>query len=195
VGGATLVEGGGRAQRKAATRQRLLDAAVEVFTSGSAMSTSVDAVAAAASVSKATLFFHFGSRLELLEAVAGQVYAAGTAWQTTEPGLGPFLDRYFGAQHEPSTRMLWEIGDLLSVEGRGAPNVAYRHLTGHLAERLEEDGVEPRRAASLAGVLAPAVLLVARRIAFDQADADEVARFHADLELLLHPHRRTDGSR
>jgi hypothetical protein len=47
----------------------------------------------------------------------------------------------------------------------------------------------------LAGVLAPAVLLVARRIAFDQADDAEVARFHADLETLLAPHRRARGRR
>jgi AcrR family transcriptional regulator len=195
VGGATLAESGGRAQQKAATRQRLLDAAVEAFTGGSALTTSVDAIAAAAGVSKATLFFHFGTRIELLEAVAGQVYAAGAAWRTPEPGLGPFLDRYFAAQHEATTRMLWEIGDVLSAEGRGAPNLAYRHLTGQLAERLEEERIEPARAAALAGVLAPAVLLVARRIAFDQADDAEVARFHADLETLLAPHRRARGRR
>jgi AcrR family transcriptional regulator len=190
VGGATVVDGGGRAQRKAATRQRLLDAAVEAFTAGSVTATSVDAVATAAGVSKATLFFHFGSRLDLLEEVAVQVYGAGAAWRTREPGLAPFLERYFASQHDATTRMLWEIGDLLSAEGRGAPNVAYLHLTGQLAERLEDERIEPRRAASLAGVLAPAVLLVARRIAFAQADEDEVARFHADVEQLLGPHRR-----
>ena len=58
-----------RAQ-KAETRKRLLQAAVEVFGQGSVMATPVDAVAAAAGVSKATLFFHFGSRLDLLEEVA-----------------------------------------------------------------------------------------------------------------------------
>ena len=189
MGGTTVAEGGVRAQRKAATRQRLLDAAVEAFTAGSAMTTSVEAVAAAAGVSKATLFFHFGSRIELVEAVAGQVYAAGAAWRTREPGLAPFLERYFAAQHQPTTRMLWELGDLLSAEGRGAPNIAYLHLTGQLAERLEDEQLDPPRAASLAGVLAPAVLLVARRIAFGQADEAEVARFLADLDLLLSPHR------
>jgi AcrR family transcriptional regulator len=184
------VDGGKRAQRKAATRQRLLDAATEVFTEGSVMTTPVDAVAAAAGVSKATLFFHFGSRIDLLEEVAVRVYEAGAAWRTPQPGLAPFLERYFAAQHQPTTRMLWEIGDLLSAEGRGAPNLAYAHLTGQLAERLEDERIVPARAISLAGVLAPAVLLVARRIAFAQADADEVARFHADVDLLLSPHRR-----
>jgi AcrR family transcriptional regulator len=187
------VQRGGRAQQKAATRQRLLDAAVEVFTAGSVTTTSVDAVAASAGVSKATLFFHFGSRMDLLEQVATQVYGAGAAWRTRQRGLAPFLERYFAAQDDPTTRLLWEIGDLLSVEGRGGPNLAYVHLTGQLAERLEAERVAPERAASLAGVLAPAVLLVARRIAFHQADADEIARFHADVELLLEPHRSTRG--
>jgi AcrR family transcriptional regulator len=189
VGGTTAVKGGGRAQQKAATRQRLLDAAVEVFTAGSVTTSPVDAVAVAAGVSKATLFFHFGSRMDLLEKVAAHVYGAGAAWRTKQRGLAPFLERYFAAQHDPSTRMLWEIGDLLSAEGRGGPNLAYVHLTGQLAERLEDERIDPQRAASLAGVLAPAVLLVARRIAFDQADTAEVARFHTDLELLLGPFR------
>lgn len=189
MGGATAVQGGGRAQQKAATRRRLLDAAVEVFAAGSALTSSVDAVAAAAGVSKATLFFHFGTRIELLEAVAVELYEGGAAWRTPEPGLRPFLERYFGAQHLAATRVLWEVGDVLSAEGRGAPNAAYLHLRGQLAERLEQDGLAASAAAALAGVLAPAVLLVARRIAFAQADAVEVARFHTDLELLLQPHR------
>jgi AcrR family transcriptional regulator len=180
---------GERAQQKAATRDRLLRSAVEVFSEGSVLTTPVDAVAAAAGVSKATLFFHFRSRLELLEQVAGMIYAAGSAWQPGPRGLRPFLDRYFDAQVLPETRLLWEIGDLLSVEGRGGPNFAYLHLTETLAEHLEEDGFPPARARSTAGVLAPAVLLVARRVAFGQADVDEVERFQADVVSLLEPHR------
>jgi AcrR family transcriptional regulator len=182
---------GERAQQKAATRERLLQSAVEVFTGGSVLTTPVDAVAAAAGVSKATLFFHFGSRLELLEQVAGIIYARGAAWQPGPLGLRPFLDRYFDAQHLAETRLLWEIGDLLSVEGRGGPNFAYLHLTETLAEHLEEDGLAPDRARTAAGVLAPAVLLVARRVAFGQADHDEVARFHDDVATLLSPHLET----
>jgi AcrR family transcriptional regulator len=179
---------GERAQQKAATRDRLLRCAVAVFARGSVLTTPVDAVAAAAGVSKATLFFHFGSRLELLEQVAGTIYARGAAWQPGPRGLRPFLDRYFDAQHLPETRLLWEIGDVLSVEGRGGPNVAYLHLTDTLAEHLAEDGLPPDRARTAAGVLAPAVLLVARRIAFGQADGEEVARFHDDVATLLSPH-------
>jgi AcrR family transcriptional regulator len=182
---------GERAQQKAATRERLLKSAVEVFAEGSVLTTPVDAVASAAGVSKATLFFHFGSRLELLEQVAGLIYAGGLAWQPGPLGLRPFLDRYFSAQVLAETRLLWEIGDLLSVEGRGGPNFAYLHLTETLADHLEEDGFARERARTAAGVLAPAVLLVARRVAFGQAGPDEVDRFHDDVVLLLAPHRET----
>lgn len=189
VGEGTIVDGHGRAQQKAATRRRLLRAAVEVFGSGSVMTTPVEAVAAAAGVSKATLFFHFGSRLDLLEEVASAVYGSGTAWRQAQPGLGPFLDGYFAAQRLPETRLVWEIGDVLSVEGRSTPSAAYRHLIDHLAQRLAEDGFTLERAQSMAGVLAPAVLLVARRVAYSEVDDGEVARFRADLDTLLAPHR------
>jgi AcrR family transcriptional regulator len=191
VGEGTIVDGRGRAQQKAATRRRLLRAAVEVFGSGSVMTTPVDAVATAAGVSKATLFFHFGSRLDLLEEVASAVYGSGTAWRQTEPGLAPFLDGYLAAQRLPETRLVWEIGDVLSVEGRSTPSAAYRHLLDHIAQRLAEDGFDPERSASLAGVVAPALLLVARRVAYSEAEDGEVARFRADLDAVLSPHRES----
>jgi AcrR family transcriptional regulator len=188
VGEDVAVEARGRALQKAETRERLLRAAVEVFGAGSVMATPVDAVAAAAGVSKATLFFHFGSRLDLLEEVAGTVYESGAAWRARRPGLGPFLDAYFAAQLLPQTRLVWEIGDVLTVEGRGAPSAAYRHLMGYLADRLREDGAPDERAELLAGVVAPAVLLVARRVAYGEAEPGEVDRFRRDLSALLAPH-------
>jgi AcrR family transcriptional regulator len=178
----------GRAQQKAETRRRLIAAAVEVFGQGSVTATPVDAVASAAGVSKATLFFHFGSRIDLLEEVAGAVYARGTAWRPRTPGIEAFLDEYFRAQRLPETRLVWEIGDLLSVEGRGAPSAAYRHLMTHLGDRLAEDGLPAGSAERLAGILAPAVLMVARRIAYSEADTAEVDRFRADVAALLAHH-------
>jgi AcrR family transcriptional regulator len=178
-----------RAAQKAETRKRLLQAAVEVFGHGSVTATPVDAVAAAAGVSKATLFFHFGSRLDLLEEVAGTVYGRGLAWRPRTPGLEAFLDTYFDSQTVPETRLVWEIGDVLTVEGRATPTAAYRHLTGYLADRLAEDGVAPDAAERLAGVVAPAVLLVARRVAYREAEAGELERFRADLATLIAPYR------
>ena len=129
-----------RAQQKRATRRRLLDAAVEAFGAGSVMTTPVDQIASAAGVSKATLFFHFGSRVELLEEVAAHLYGRGLAWRPGLVGTDAFLDAWFTAQSQPSTRLIWEIGDLLTVEGRQAPSDAYHHLMQHIAERLVEDG-------------------------------------------------------
>lgn len=187
VDGSVIVDGR-RAAQKAETRQRLLRAAVEVFGRGSVMTTPVDAVAAAAGVSKATLFFHFGSRLDLLEEVAGSVYGSGVAWRPRAPGLEAFLDDYFAVQLLPETRLVWEIGDVLTVEGRSTPTAAYRHLTAYLGDRLAEDGVGRPTADRLAGVVAPAVLLVARRVAYGEVDDNEVERFRADLSTLLAPH-------
>lgn len=179
--GGTTVETA-RTRRKAATRDRLLDAAVSIFTEGSVVTTPVEAVAAAAGVSKATLFFHFGSRIELLEHVATRLYVHGAeAWVGPTPGLRAFLVRYLALQKDPTTRLIWEIGDVLSADGRGAPDAAYRHLIDHIADRLREDGAGDR-AGALAGVVAPAALLVARRVAFGQAGKAEVQRFldHVD---------------
>lgn len=185
-----MVEGA-RAQQKAATRRRLLDAAVEVFATGSVMTTPVEQVAAAAGVSKATLFFHFNSRTELLEEVASRLYGRGPAWRPGLHGLESFLDAYFRSQASPDSRLVWEIGDLLTVEGRSAPSTAYVHLVDHIADRLVEDGHEPDRARSLAGVVAPAALLVGRRLAYSEAAPGELERFRADLTAILSAHRET----
>lgn len=180
---------GVRAQQKAATRRRLLDAAVEVFGNGSVTATPVDQVAMAAGVSKATLFFHFGSRIELLEEVAGRVYGRGMAWRPGLRGLDAFLDAFFASQALPETRLVWEIGDLLTVEGRSAPSAAYHHLTDHLTDRLAEDGHPAERARALAGVIAPAALLVGRRVAYGEVEPGEVDRFRADLATVIAPHQ------
>jgi hypothetical protein len=61
----------------------------------------------------------------------------------------------------------------------------------HIAQRLAEDGFGSERCLALAGVVAPAALLVARRIAYGEVDDQEVARFRDDLDALLAPHRES----
>lgn len=178
---------GRRARQKAATRARLLAAARVVFADGSVVTTPLDAVAAAAGVSKATLFFHFAARTELLEALAGDLYVELYEELTARPARTTleFLTAYLAMQRDDRPRLLWEIGDVLSADGRAVPDVAYRHLRDGLASHLMAGGIEPGRAARLAGVLGPATFMVARRVAFGQDREDEVMRFLADVDHLV----------
>jgi AcrR family transcriptional regulator len=180
-----------RVQQKAETRARVLAAAVEVFTNGSVVTTPLDAVARAAGVSKATLFFHFGSRLELLEALGVELYLAGvhSTFRPAEPGLGAALRCYFKAQREPEARLLWEVGDVVAAAGRPGPAVAYRHLIAEIEARLAEDHVASEMRAPLARVLAPAALLVARRAAFGQLGDEEQRSFITDVASTVAPWR------
>lgn len=181
--------GGRRAQQKAETRARLLAAARTVFTEGSVVTTALDAVAAAAGVSKATLFFHFPERNELLSALARDLLAEmyrelGTRAPASRRA---FLHGYLEVQRDPRPVLLWEIGDVLSADGRPLPDAAYRYLKDELDARLRAEGVPADRAARLTGVLAPATFLVARRVAFGQAAEGEVAGFLDDVDALVGP--------
>jgi TetR/AcrR family transcriptional regulator, mexJK operon transcriptional repressor len=55
--------------RKALKRQRILDAALQVFAQEGYAGTSMDAIAAAAGVSKPTLYTYFGAKEQLFEAM------------------------------------------------------------------------------------------------------------------------------
>ncbi len=58
-----------RSDKKEAKRQRILDAALEVFSEAGYAGTSMDAIALAADVSKPTLYMYFGSKEQLFEAI------------------------------------------------------------------------------------------------------------------------------
>ena len=55
-----------RDQQKQLTRQRLLEAALEVFSSKGYANTTVDDVVASAGASRATFYLHFASKIDLL---------------------------------------------------------------------------------------------------------------------------------
>jgi AcrR family transcriptional regulator len=180
---------GRRAQQKAETRARLLAAAREVFADGSVVTTALDAVASAAGVSKATLFFHFADRGELLSALARELLREmGRDLGAKAPASRrAFLRGYLDVQRDPRPVLLWEIGDVLSADGRPLPDAAYQHLKDGLDERLRAEGVPAERAARLIGVLAPATFLVARRVAFGQATEGEIDGFLDDVDALVNP--------
>lgn len=180
-----------RVLRKAATRANVLQASVKVFTEGSVVNTPLDEVAKEAGVSKATLFFHFGSRIELLEAVAKELFRYGvdTVWQPSQPGLAPFLHDYLAAQRVPETRLLWEIGDVLTVAGRPGPDFAYDFTMEEIEKRLNDEDIDGEMRILLARMITAAVLHVARRAAFGLADDEELERLAMDVDAILAPWR------
>lgn len=180
-----------REQRKAATRANVLQAAIKVFTEGSVVNTPVEEVTKEAGVSKATLFFHFGSRIEMLEAVAEELFRYGVTniWDQAEPGLTPFLRDYLAAQRVPQTRLLWEIGDILIVAGRPGPDFAQDYILKEIEARLTDDGIQADMRRTLANVVAAAVTAVARRAAFDHANDEELEQLISDLDAILAPWR------
>lgn len=181
-----------RELRKAATRAAVLQAAIKVFAEGSVVNTPVEEVTKEAGVSKATLFFHFGSRIELLEEIAKELFRYGVdaIWHPAEAGVVPFIRAYLATQRVPETRLLWEIGDVLTVAGRPGPDVAYAEAIDEVKTRLGDDGVANEMREPLARIVAAALLHVGRRAAFEQADDQEMERLVEDVETLLAPWRR-----
>jgi AcrR family transcriptional regulator len=186
-----------RAEQKASTRLRLLAAAREQFTEGSIVDTPLETVARRAGCSKATVFFHFATRSELLTAVAAELseelageLAEEPASEVVEepaaelgdrlPSLHAVLARFLDLQRDRRSRLLWETGDVLAAAGRPLPDVAFHRLTGELAARADVD----ERAAR---VLAAAAFLMGRRVAFGQAGPADVLRFLDDVDAVARP--------
>lgn len=63
-----------REEQKRLTRERLLDAAVTVFSARSALDVNTDEIAKAAGVSRATLYAHFTSKSDVVLALAQRQY-------------------------------------------------------------------------------------------------------------------------
>ncbi|SDB95664.1 DNA-binding transcriptional regulator, AcrR family [Raineyella antarctica] len=88
--GGTAPTGDGRTARRLATRERLLDAALELFAERGYSATSMDDVADRAGVSKGTVFYNFGSKQALGLAVVQQAAAriSAVADQARTPYAG-----------------------------------------------------------------------------------------------------------
>ncbi|MDV8070689.1 TetR/AcrR family transcriptional regulator [Rhodococcus sp. IEGM 1366] len=66
-----------RQAQKSLTRNRLLDAAVEVLSTSPTLDTTVDEIARAAGVTRATLYAHFPNKAEIIRGLAERLYALG----------------------------------------------------------------------------------------------------------------------
>lgn len=168
-----------RARQKAETRQRLLDAATEVFLESPPMTASLDEVAARAGVSRPTLFFHFGSRAELMaELLRHHLESFRSRARRFRPGeLEPYIEAYLRSQRSHMVRLLWRLSDVIYLESPEGPDTAFLDLLDELERRLVATGLNGDEAHQRALVLAYAMNSMARRVAFDQATDGEIKDF------------------
>lgn len=160
-----------RAQGEA-SRERLLEAATELFAERGVAATGVDAVARRAAVVKSALYWHFGSKRGLIAAVVERV---GRTWLREirdsveqEGGFDARLDRF--------------------VEGvRALVEERPEHLRLFLAVAVERSEVDPESRDAVWSVIArgrDAIVEVLREtLGFELPDAEAIA--HLALEITV----------
>jgi AcrR family transcriptional regulator len=142
----------------------------------------IDKMATEAGVSKATVFFHFGSRVGLISALAAHLYSRVAI--TIEPGddLPGFIARMLAAQRTDDAHLLWQLGDLLVGEHAEGPDGVYRHVYKLVRSLITGKGAEAR-----ARIVTPAAMMVARRVAQRLATDAEVDAFVKSLRQFAEP--------
>jgi len=169
-----------RGEHKAQTRRRLLDAATEVFLDRGTVHATLADVAERAGTTVDTVELYFATHHDLMADLAEDLYVH--TFRTYPPrddgsGLGGFLTAFLAAQARPETRLIWRLGDALTNDSPEGPDTAYWHLIAEIEKRLVDGGVPMDDAHARALVLSPALLLVARRAAFDLATDVEMENF------------------
>lgn len=142
-----------RPSKSERTRRRILDAAEVLFARHGYEGTRVDAIARAADIRRATLFYHFRDKAEVYDAVLGglsgllldrmrKVFAPGPSEDVVEPAVSAYFD--FLTERPSAARILLrEVAD--AEPGRTTPLIA------HVEPMLEEVGrmLAPLRAAGI----------------------------------------------
>lgn len=142
---------GQEAQSTSTARQRLLDAAAELFYEQGVRATGVDAVVETAGVSKATLYAHFSSKDDLVVAYLHELYRrweevlakhsaeARTPIQQVQAVFDALAAWFDGAGHRgcPSVTTVMEFPDADHAVRQAATEVqlAYRGYFAHIAGR------------------------------------------------------------
>lgn len=143
-----------REEQKKLTRDRLLDAAAQVFTEKSVFDASMDDIAKAANVARVTVYAHFPGKTEIVMALserlfagADQVYAELAAmprWTraTIRQWLEAFADKW--REHAVSVRALTMAGPALA--SRGSSSAHDRYVTMLTADRERWHAVDQPQA-------------------------------------------------
>jgi AcrR family transcriptional regulator len=140
------------------TRLRILAVSVELFSDRGYAGTSVRDIAEAMGMTKASLYYHFRSKEEILEAVTEPIrseMAELVAWSATTPPPAPadLLTRLTGllSRHAPLLSSVFND-----------PSAVHRGQLEHARDQFGAFGLALAGAASLAALPAPARLLRAR---------------------------------
>lgn len=167
-------------EREVGVRRRLLDVATEVCLSEGVDHASLEAVALRAEVDLDTLLLLYPTRYDLLSKLVTRLYTAAFPFEGSwrhRTDLGSFMRTYLQRQQRPEVRLVWHIGDLLAPVFPDRIDAAYWHLAGELELRLRDLGLEHAAAHDASLVLTPALMLVARRAAFDLTTQAELRDF------------------
>jgi AcrR family transcriptional regulator len=163
-------------------RRRVLTAATEVFLQDGPGDAPLEKVSDRAGVDHAVLVALFPTRVDLLAKLAGRLYTAAFPFEggwRHRSDLGSFLRTYLQRQERPEVRLVWRIGDVLAPLQPDRIDAAYWHLAGELELRLLDRGLAESDAHQCSLVLTPALMLVARRAAFDLTTQAELRDFVA----------------
>lgn len=169
-------------EREVGVRRRLLDAATEVCLSQGVEQASLEAIARQAEVDLDELLQLYPTRNDLLSKLVSRLYTAAFPFEGSwrhRADVGSFMRTYLQRQQRPEVRLVWYIGDLLAPIFPDRIDAAYWHLAGELELRLRDLGLEHAAAHDASLVLTPALMLVARRAAFDLTTQAELRDFVA----------------
>lgn len=181
-----------QAERRAETRQRVLDAATELVAAHGSRAVTVAAVGEAAGYSRGIVNHHFGSRGRLLEELIRYTQRFEVPTESAD-GLGrltQFIEAYLKGMHERSPRSeaflkLWT--ESTGSESSLAPLFAERDAWfRELLERLVTDGVtdksiRPEIDPALAAVAIIGLLRGTAMMAFSTARDVAVDKLAADV--------------
>lgn len=170
------------AGQDATVRRRVVEAAIQVCLEDGPRDAALEKVAARADVDLDTLLANYPSRYDLLTTVGGRLYTQAFPFEhglQQRGDLGSFLRTYLQRQEQPLVRLVWHIGDVLAPVHPDRIDAAYWHLVGELELRLLDAGLAEGVAHQCSLVLAPALMLVARRAAFDLTTQAELRDFVA----------------
>ncbi len=127
-----------RDERRELTRRRIEEAAVDVFAQGGYAATSIDQIARAAGVGRATVYLHFTSKVDLVAGVWGdlrvrllELYRGlAAASEVTEATLVTWLEKTFDFYVDNKTALL-AVHEAIALEAEMAET--YRRRMGEVA--------------------------------------------------------------
>lgn len=165
-------------ERRAATRSAILQASIEAFEGGD-VSASLEAIAAAAGVTKGSIHYHFGSRTGLLEAVATHAFTEIEKRIAARAGtvdVATWVREVLEVQISPTGRMLYTIADELARAGSLVGSDPFPYISLRLSEF---DIAAPPT------VIAAALIQYGRHLAFGSSPPEAIDGIMADLAELF----------